>query len=453
MVSTKTPNLVLETTISLFEHHILSLSRRLFDFSTKSLSIQIPIVDQQEPVPPAKPAPMQVENSLPSRSEFLAKEITPPDCVYCGVPIGLPDKNGLIELPYYTECRHIVGDVCFWQAIVVDPRCPHGRKVLCEDDKVRGPDWKMMAEQNFSLAFRLYQAKRASWDEQYEETFKKIDWTKIVQEAEVTGEKDFRFSRLCDFWKLQNELLGASQHLCQYAQNDMQCLMVKLLHRSVVQTLGKIEAFFNWMHIRVHCLQRQIETFELFLQTIEVRISADQTKRFRKNVFSTFHERIHPFRFQLSDAKELARMQAEGKGEILRDDGNDFAKILAAFVIPPDFIISQISSLERDREIAIYLDLDTKRSRMRDLGQGMGEVIFEAAVAQLLRVWVHDMADEDLFFLTPEEKQNLEGMVNTRMQACAKITGAIHDYNHLLRLHNLPREDIVRLPMSHDRES
>lgn len=207
---------------------------------------------------------MEVENNLSSRTEFLHKEIKPPDCIYCGIPIGTPDENGLIELPYYTECRHIVGDVCFSQAIIVNPRCPQCRTILCEDDRMPlddmepQHDWEMMAEHNFSLAFRLYKAKKASRDEQYEETFERTDWIKIVQEAEMTGENNFQFDRLHDFSKLKNEPLAAPRHLSEYAPSEMERLVVKEINLQVVQGSGKIEAFFKWMHTRVHCVRRQM---------------------------------------------------------------------------------------------------------------------------------------------------------------------------------------------------
>jgi hypothetical protein len=391
---------------------------------------------------------MGVENNLSSRNEFLHKEIKPPDCIYCGIPIGTPDENGLIELPYYTECRHIVGDVCFWQAIIVDPRCPHCRTVLCQDDEVHRPDWEMMAKHNYSLAFRLYKAKKASWDEQYEEIFEKIDWIKIVQEAEMTGENNFRFDRLCDFSKLEPELRIAPWVLSVHAPSEMERLVVKSIELQIVRGLAKTEVFLVWMHSRVHCVRRQIDAFEMFLQTIEARTTADIKQRFRKNVFSTFFQRIYPFRFELSDAEELERIQDEGSGELLRDDG--IAGILAAFELPGDFISSRLSGLEDDGRLDALDDLDMKRSRMKALGQGMGEVIFEAAVTQLLRVWVHHVEAEDLFFVTSEEGDSLEEMVEAHMQACAKITRAIHDYDHLLRTHNLPREAVVRLPLFGD---
>lgn len=174
-------------------------------------------------------------------------------------------------------------------------------------------------------------------------------------------------------------------------------------------------------------------------------MTAEVKQKFRETAFSTFFERIYPFRFERSDAKERARIQDEGSCEYVRDDG--IAGILAAFELLDDFIRLRLSNLKDDGCLDAFDDLELKRSRMKALGQGMGEVIFEAAVARLLRVWVRNMAAWDLFYLTFEEEGSLEEMVEARMRACAKITRATHDYDHLLRTHNLPREAVVRLPL------
>lgn len=360
------------------------------------------------------------------------------ECTLCGVPIGLPDRHSIAEWPYETPCGHLFGDLCIAQTMIVNPSCPDCRGPLfrwaCIDNgKV---NWKMLVEQNFILAYRLFLTKKVSFDEQWLK-FQQINWIELIDACERTGDDNHQLDRLEDFEKVKQELLEASPHLIPYVPSGVQRYKIEEIYRTVVQIQNHFEVFSEWMHHRVQCLRNQLNTIDLFLDTIDLNLGDDETT-FRNTAFNAYYELMTPFRFTFKDAEKMVRIHHEGEGEVVHD--RLAPEVLKRFELEFEFISSRIEKLDAYEAEAGSLDLETKREQITELGYMTSEIVVKTFVLLLLKVWVDEYAQHDLFFLSEEQSNQLEDMLEEGYDACAGFMHMQNEFQRELHERGLPTE-------------